>query len=131
MPSKTHLKLSRRARKKSFEVDNNNKKQYEKTTLARTRFFEASPVGRNDGAELAQTVPSDRLGLAGKPHSLGVSEALGFAAELFEKNAILFLKVLNHRLLVSVHPTDHHEKEELQLCVHGRQRTVKATGAQA
>jgi hypothetical protein len=43
-------------------------------------------------------------GTAGKPHALGISEAFGFAAELFEKNAILFLKVRDHRLLMAVHP---------------------------
>src|SRR5882724_4689416 len=47
----------------------------------------------NHGAELSQAVSSDRLGSAGKPHALGVSEAFGFASELFQQNAILFLKV--------------------------------------
>jgi hypothetical protein len=35
--------------------------------------------------ELSQTVSSDRLGSTGKPHSLGVSEVFGFAAELFQQ----------------------------------------------
>jgi hypothetical protein len=30
----------------------------------------------------------------------------GFATELFEENAILFLKVIDHRLLMSVHPAN-------------------------
>ena len=46
---------------------------------------------------MSEAVSSDRLGSTGKPHALRLSEAFGFAAELFEKNAILFLKVLDHR----------------------------------
>jgi hypothetical protein len=76
-------------------------------------------VRSNDGAKLSQAVPSERLRSAGKPHSLGVSEAFGFTTQLFEQNAILFLKVRDHRLLMSVHPANDGDQNELKLGCHG------------
>jgi len=37
---------------------------------------------------------------------------------LFEENAILFLKVLDYRLLMSVHPPREGGQEELKLACH-------------
>jgi len=62
-------------------------------------------VGCDQCCELSKAPPANKLGSTSKPNSLGVSEALGFAAELFKKNAIFFLEVFNDGLLVSVHPT--------------------------
>jgi hypothetical protein len=39
--------------------------------------------------------------------------------------------VFDNGLLLSIDPTGHHEKEELELCVHGQQKTVKTPGSQA
>jgi hypothetical protein len=49
-------------------------------------------------------MPSDHLGFASKPASLGVSKALGFAVELFEEDAVLFLEVFDDDLLVPIDP---------------------------
>ena len=61
-------------------------------------------VGSDEGDDLSKATPSDALGFASKPDSLGVSEASGSAAELFEENPVLFLQVFDDELLVSIHP---------------------------
>ena len=61
-------------------------------------------VGSDEGGDLFKATPSDDLGFASKPDSLGVSEASGSAAELFEENPVLFLQVFDDELLVSIHP---------------------------
>jgi hypothetical protein len=67
---------------------------------------------------LFEPMPTDGLGSASQTHSLGVSETFGFAAELFEENAILLLEVFNDRLLVPVHPTGDGKQNEMQLSCH-------------
>ena len=44
---------------------------------------------------------------------------LGFTAESFEKHAIQFLEVFEHRLLVSVHAAPDGNQEELEMGCHG------------
>jgi len=62
--------------------------------------------------------PADKLGFAGKPDSLSIGEAPGFAAELFQKNAILFLEVFDDGLLMAIHPAGNGDEEELELSCH-------------
>jgi hypothetical protein len=45
-------------------------------------------VGSDDGSDLCKATPADESGFASKPDSLGVSEATGLAAELFEENTV-------------------------------------------
>jgi hypothetical protein len=75
-------------------------------------------------------MPTDHLRFAGKTHSLGVSESFGFAAELFEENAILFLEEFNDRLLVPIHPTGYGKQNEMQLSCHRRRKHSKLFAAQ-
>ena len=53
-------------------------------------------------------------------HALGIGEAFGFAAELFEENAILFLEEFDDGLLVSVHPTGDGHRDKRPRLPHGR-----------
>ena len=53
---------------------------------------------------MSKATPSDDLGFASKPDSLGVSEASGSAAVLFEENPVLFLQVFDDDLLVPIDP---------------------------
>ena len=73
--------------------------------------------------------PTDELGFASQPDSLGVGEALGFATELFQENAILFLQVFDDRLLVSAHPAGDSDQEELELSRHRVENLSKVTTA--
>jgi hypothetical protein len=65
-----------------------------------------------------KAAPADELGFASQPDSLGVGEALGFATELFQENAILFLEVFDNSLLVSPHPAGDRDQEELEMSRH-------------
>jgi hypothetical protein len=62
---------------------------------------------------------------------LGIGETPGFAPQLFEEDSILFPQILNDSLLVAVDPADDHEKKDLELCIHGRQQSVRDVGSQA
>lgn len=53
--------------------------------------------------------------------ALGIGEIIWLAAELFEDNAIFFLKVFDHRLLVLIDPAGDGDQEELKLRRHGNQ----------
>jgi hypothetical protein len=46
------------------------------------------------------------------------THTLGFATELFQENAIFFLEVFDHSLLVSVHPAGDRDEQELELRRH-------------
>jgi hypothetical protein len=43
---------------------------------------------------------------------------LGLPTELFQENAIFFLEVFDHSLLVSAHPAGDRDEEELELGRH-------------
>jgi hypothetical protein len=75
-------------------------------------------VGSDERGQLPKAAPADELGFARKPKTLGLREVSGFAAELFEENAIFFLEVFDHGLLVSVHPAGNGDEEELELSCH-------------
>src|ERR1022692_3635371 len=72
----------------------------------------------DEGGQFPKAASADELGFASQPHSLGVGEALGFATELFQENAILFLEVFDHSLLASAHPAGDSDQEELELSRH-------------
>jgi hypothetical protein len=75
--------------------------------------------------------PADELGFARQPKTLGLGEASGFAAELFEENAIFFRKVFDHGLLVSVHPAGGGDEEELESNCHAVENVSKLSAAQS
>jgi hypothetical protein len=52
---------------------------------------------------------------------LAIGETFRLAAELFEEDAVFFLKVLDHRLLVLIDPAGDGEQKELQVRRHGKQ----------
>ena len=87
-------------------------------------------VGCNERRELSKAPPANKLGSTSKPNSLGVGEAPRFSTELFKKDAIFFLEVSNHGLLVSVHPTSDGYKKELELSCHGAESLSKVAAAQ-
>jgi len=80
---------------------------------------------------LPKAASSDKLGFARKPNTLGLREASGFATELFEENAIFFLEVFNHDLLVSIHPAGGGDKKELELSCHAEENPSKVPVAQS
>jgi hypothetical protein len=49
------------------------------------------------------------FGLTRQPHSLVIGKAFGSATQLFQKHAILFLKVFNERLLLPIDPSGQHD----------------------
>src|ERR1017187_2167102 len=75
-------------------------------------------IWSDQSGQFPKAAPTDALGFARQPDALGVGEALGFTTELFQENAILFLKVFDDRLLVSAHPADDSDEEELELRRH-------------
>jgi UTP-glucose-1-phosphate uridylyltransferase len=79
-------------------------------------------------SQIAQT--RAELGFARQPDALGVGEAVGFATELFQENAILFLEVFDHSLLVSAHPAGDCDEQELELRRHRVENLSKVLVAQ-
>ena len=88
-------------------------------------------VGRDERGQLAKAAPAHEFGFARKPNPLGLREPSGFAADLFEENAIFFLEVFDHGLLMSVHPAGNGDEEELELSWHGVENHSKAPTAQS
>ena len=82
-------------------------------------------------ADFPRRRPTDELGFPSQPDALGVGEALGFATELFQENAILFLKVFDDRLLVSAHPAGDSDKQQLELRRHSVENVSKVLVAQS
>ncbi|HZM02722.1 MAG TPA: hypothetical protein VFC44_06835 [Candidatus Saccharimonadales bacterium] len=80
---------------------------------------------------MAEATSTDKLGFSRKPNTLGLREASGFAAELFEENAIFFLEVLDHGLLVSIHSAGDGDKKELELSCHAEENPSKVPVAQS
>ena len=71
------------------------------------------------------------LAFARQPNALGVGEALGFVTELFQENAIFFLEVYDHSLLVSAHPAGDRDEQELELRRHRVENLSKVPTAQS
>ena len=76
------------------------------------------------------SAPTDRLGFTGQANALGIGEAPGFASQLFQEDSILFLQILDDRLLVAVDPAANHKKQDLDLSIHAPQQTVQLRAAQ-
>ena len=55
----------------------------------------------------------------------------GFATELFQENAILFLEVFDNSLLALAHPAGDRDQEELELSRHKVENLSKVTTAQS
>ena len=88
-------------------------------------------VWSDQSGDLAKAPSTDELGFASKSDSLGVGKAPGFAAQLFEENAIFLLEEFDDRLLVSVHPAGDGNKEELELSCHRLKNLSKVAAAQS
>ena len=88
-------------------------------------------IWSDEGGQSPKAAPTDALGFARQPESLGVGEALGFATEFFKENAILFLEVFDDRLLVSAHPAGDSDEEELELSRHRVENLSKVLVAQS
>ncbi len=80
---------------------------------------------------MAKAPSAEELGFASRPDSLGVGKSLGFAAQLFEENAIFLLEEFDDRLLLSVHPAGDGNKQELELSCHGVKNLSKVAAAQS
>jgi hypothetical protein len=63
----------------------------------------------------------EHFGFARQARALVIGETFRLAAELFEENAVLVLKLFDHRLLVLIDPANDSEQEELQVRRHGNQ----------
>ena len=59
------------------------------------------------------------------------SEALGFATELFQQDAIFFLEVFDDSLLVSAHPAGDRDEQQLELRRHRVENLSKVLVAQS
>jgi len=59
--------------------------------------------------------------MRGQASALGIGESLRLAPKLFKQDAVFFLKVLDHRLLVLIDPASDRDHEELQVRRHGKQ----------
>ena len=68
-------------------------------------------VGSDDGGNLGQELPPERLAQPGEPDSLGVGEPDAPLAELPE-DLVLFDEVLDHTLLMAVDPAREQGEEE-------------------
>jgi hypothetical protein len=88
-------------------------------------------IWSDERGQFPKAAPTDALGFARQPDSLGVGEALGFATELLKENAILFLEVFANSLLVSAHPAGDRDQEELELSRHRVENLSKVTTAQS
>jgi hypothetical protein len=62
-------------------------------------------LGRDDGGDLHQQLPSQAFGLGGQSSALIVGEPQSTSGQLFSQNAILLTKVVNSQQLMLVHPT--------------------------
>jgi hypothetical protein len=80
---------------------------------------------------LSKATPADGPGFASKPDALGVSEALGFAAELFEENAVLFLEVFDGGLLMPIDPARDGNEEKLELSCQAVENLSRVPAAQS
>src|ERR1022692_4503307 len=88
-------------------------------------------IRSDECGQFPKAAPAEELGFARQPDALNVGEALGFATELFQENAILFLKVFDDRLLVSAHPAGDRDQEELELRRHRVENLSEVPSAQS
>src|ERR1017187_5166805 len=88
-------------------------------------------IWSDECGQFPKAAPADELGFARQPDALGVGEAPGFDTVLFQENAIFFLEVIDHSLLVSAHPTGNRDEEELKLRRHKVEILSKVTVAQS
>src|ERR1017187_5909726 len=88
-------------------------------------------IGSDERGQFPKAASADELGFARQPDALGVGEALGFATELFQENAIFFLEVFDHSLLVSAHPAGDRDEQELELRRHRVENLSKVLVAQS
>ena len=73
-------------------------------------------IGSDKGGPLPQAAPADEL---------------GFATELFQENAIFFLEVFDHSLLVSADTAGDRDEQELELRRHRAENLSKVLVAQS
>jgi len=78
-------------------------------------------VWRDEGRHSSQPGSTEHLGFAGQVRTLAIGETFRLASELFEENAVFFLKVRDHGLLVLIDPASDDEQEEWQVPHHGNQ----------
>src|SRR5262249_46697277 len=82
-------------------------------------------------AQSQEFAPANRSGFAGQANPLNFGKASGLTSKLLQEDSILFLKILDDRLLVAVYPAGDHEKEDLDLRIHPLQETLRLRAAQA
>ena len=75
--------------------------------------------------------PRVRPSAARSVYSGFLDEALGFATELLQQNAIFFLEVFDDSLLVSAHPAGDRDEEELKLRHYRMENLSKVPVAQS
>ena len=69
-------------------------------------------VGCDDGADLAEDHPAERLAPGGEPPALTVIQTQSPAAELLLQNSVLLAQILDHLLLLDVlHACDDHAEQ--------------------
>src|ERR1017187_5665055 len=88
-------------------------------------------IWSDECGQFPKAAPAEELGFARQPDALNVGEALGFATELFQENAILFLEVIDDSLLVSAHPAGDSDQEELELRRHRVENLSEVPSAQS
>jgi hypothetical protein len=86
-------------------------------------------IWSDECGQFPKAAPADELGFASQPDALNVGEALGLATEFFQENAIFFLEVFDHSLLVSAHPAGDSDQKELELSRHRVENLSKVTTA--
>src|SRR5207247_7491277 len=87
-------------------------------------------LGRDDFRDLSQQFPSQFLRLGRKPVALVIAESNSPAADLFAKNSILLLKVVDGMLLMLVHPSsdgDDDKSKWIQTSLHEESRSEEHT----
>jgi hypothetical protein len=90
-------------------------------TIRHQRQQSFQPISRNVGVLPKNRADVEKLWFT----------RLGFATELFQENAILFLEVLDDSLLVSAHPAGDRDEEELKLSRHSVENLSKVIVAQS
>jgi len=79
---------------------------WRRSICGRPRHGTNAGAYRSDhGAQGFEPAATDHLGFSRQAHALGIREAFGFAAELFEQDFVLGLQVFDNGLLLSIDPT--------------------------
>jgi len=82
-------------------------------------------IESDEGGQFPQAASADEFGFARQPKVLGVGETVGYAIELFQKNAIFLLEPIDHSLFVSAPPAGDRDDEELELRRHSVENLSK------